>query len=86
MILVDNLRRSLEIEVSDAELDARIAELAEEQGTTVERLRPMLERTRNLERVRGEIEEDRIFEHLESKARITVTEEVPEAPEQPGVA
>lgn len=86
MILVDNLRRSLQIEVSDAEVDARVAELAEEQGTTVERLRAMLERTRNLERLRSDLEENKIFAHLEAKARITVTEELPEAPPEEFVA
>lgn len=86
MILVDNLRRSLEIEISEEELDARVAELAEEQGTSVERLRAMLERTRNFERIRGELEENKIFAHLEAKARITVTEEVPEAPSEEFVA
>ena len=81
MILIDNLRRHNDVQVSDEELDARIAEMAEEQGTTAEQMRSLIERARNMDRLRSDMEEDKVFAMLEEKATIHVKEELPPAPE-----
>jgi trigger factor len=81
MILVDNLRRQNDVKATDEELDARLAELAEEQGTSPEQMRSLIERAGNLDRLRGDLEEDKVFDLLEEKATITVKEELPPAPE-----
>ena len=81
MILVDNLRRQNDVKATDEELDARLAELAEDQGTSPEQMRSLIERAGNLDRLRGDLEEDKVFDLLEEKATITVKEELPPAPE-----
>lgn len=81
MVLVDNLRRQLEIQVSDDDVDARLNTLAEEQGTSPEHLRSLVERAGNMDRLRSDLEEDKVFDLLKEKATITVKEELPPAPE-----
>ena len=81
MILVDNLRRQNEVKATDEQLDAKLAELAEEQGTSAEHLRSLVERAGNLDRLRSDLEEEMVFDLLKEKAKITVKEELPPAPE-----
>ena len=79
MVLIDNLRRHNEIEIDDEAFDARLAEMAEKQGSDVERFRLLLERAGNLDRIRGEMEEDKVFDLIEESAKITVAEEMADA-------
>jgi FKBP-type peptidyl-prolyl cis-trans isomerase (trigger factor) len=80
MILIDNLRRGHEIKVDDEEFDARLTEMAGKQGSDVERFRLLMERAGNLDRIRGEMEEDKVFDLIEESAKITVAEETPGEP------
>jgi trigger factor len=79
MIVLDTIRRTDEIEVSDEELDAKLAELAEEQGMELEDFRRAVTRAQNLDRLRSDLEEEKVFSRLEERAKITVREELPEA-------
>jgi trigger factor len=80
MILIDNLRRGHEIKVDDEEFDGRLTEMAGKQGSDVERFRLLMERAGNLDRIRGEMEEDKVFDLIEESAKITVAEETPGEP------
>ena len=77
MVLVDNLRRAHDLKVSDEELKARIAEMAQEQGSSPEQLEGLIRRAGNLERLRSDMEEEKVFALLEEKAKVTVSEEAP---------
>lgn len=79
MVLIDNLRRGNDIKIADEEFDARLAEMAEKQGSDLERFRLLLERAGNLDRIRGEMEEDKVFDLIEESAKITVAEEIADA-------
>lgn len=79
MLLVDSLRRGREIKVEEEEFNARLAEMAEQQGTDPDRFRLLLERAGNLDRIRGEMEEDKVFDLIEESAKITVAEEMADA-------
>lgn len=79
MVLVDNLRRGHDIEITDEEFDARLAEMAEKQGSDLDRFRLLMERAGNLDRIRGEMEEDKVFDLIEESAKITVAEEMADA-------
>lgn len=79
MLLIDNLRRGHEIKVDDEEFEKRLAELAEKQGSDLDRFRLLMERAGNLDRLRGEMEEDKVFDLIEESAKITVAEEAADA-------
>jgi len=81
MVLLDNLRRQHEFDVTDEDVTAKLESLAEEQGTTPDHLRSLIERAGNMDRLRSDLEEDKVFDLLKSKAAITVKEELPPAPE-----
>jgi len=76
MLLMDNLRRSHDIKVDEDEFNKRLAEMAEKQGTEPDRFRLLMERAGSLDRFRGEIEEDKVFDLIEESAKITVAEEI----------
>jgi trigger factor len=79
MLLIDNLRRGNDIQISEEDFDARLAEMAEKQGSDLERFRLLMERAGNLDRIRGEMEEDKVFDLIEESAKITVAEEIADA-------
>ena len=79
MLLMDNLRRGHDIKVDEDEFNTRLAEMAEKQGAEPDRFRLMMERAGNLDRFRGEIEEDKVFDLIEDSAKITVAEEIADA-------
>lgn len=74
MVLMDNLRRQFGVEVGDEDITARVRELAEERDVKPEQMRQALESNRAIERLRDEIEEDRIFAALLEKAKVTEVE------------
>lgn len=78
MVIVDNLRRANEIEVSDEDVDARIEEMAAEQNSTKEQLKGLILRAGNMERLRADMEEEKVFAMLEEQAKIMVKEEMPQ--------
>ena len=70
-LLLDAIGKAEGIDVTDEELDEAIAEIAEERGTTPERLRPTMERTQELVLLRAQIREEKILDHLMERAEVT---------------
>ncbi len=70
-LLLDAIGKAEGIEVGDEEIDAAVAELAKERGTTPERLRPSLERTQELVVLRAQLREEKILDFLMGKAEVT---------------
>ena len=56
-----------------------LIDILEKQGTEPDRFRLLMERAGNLDRFRGEIEEDKVFDLIEESAKITVAEEIADA-------
>jgi trigger factor len=84
MIVLDNLRRSESIEVSEEEFEAKFTELGEEQGMDVAEFRRAVERAQNMDRFRSDLEEEKVFSLLEDRAKISVSEELPTATDVQG--
>jgi len=66
-LLMEGLRKKLDVQVSDEELEASLAQRAEAYGAPVESLR----RSGRADELRRELEEDKVFDLLASKAKIT---------------
>lgn len=73
-ILLDNLRRQHEIEASDEDVAAKIAELAAERDMEPDDFRRAVEGANQMDRLRSDLEEDLIFDWLAERAEITVVE------------
>ncbi len=84
MIILDNLRRTESIEVTEEELEAKLVELAEEQGMEVAEFRRAVERAQNMDRLRSDLEEEKLFAMLEDRAKITAREELPDSTDVEG--
>lgn len=69
-IILDNIRRREGIEVSDEDVESRIAELAGERGVTAEEFRQAVEASQNLDRLRHDLEEEKIFAYLLEHANV----------------
>ncbi len=68
--LLQTLAKRESLQVDDVELDARIAQMAEAQGTNAERLREAYRSAEVLEALRGQILEDKAFEFLLAAASV----------------
>ena len=66
-LLMEGLRKKLDIRVSDEELDTLLQQRAKDYGTTVEDLK----RSGRVDDLRHELEESKVFDLLASKAKIT---------------
>jgi trigger factor len=78
-IILDNVRRHEGITVTDEEVDARIAELAEKRGVTAEEFRQAVEASQNLDRLHHDLEEEKIFAYLLEHANVVDAEAPAEA-------
>jgi trigger factor len=73
-ILLDNIRRSEKIEISDEELQGKLAELAEERGMDAAGYERAVRASNNLERLRADLEEEKLFEMICAEATVEVVE------------
>lgn len=70
-LLLDAVGKAEKIEVSEAELDSKVEELAEEQGQNVQRYRAQLERSQDLLLLRAQLREEKILDMLMDSAVVT---------------
>ena len=79
MIILDNLRRHEGIEVTDEDVEAKLAELAAKRDVSVDDFRRAVAANDNMDRLRHDLEEEKIFAFLEEKAEISVVKSAPAA-------
>ncbi|MFV8750168.1 trigger factor [Nannocystaceae bacterium ST9] len=80
-LLLEAIREKESIDVSEEELAAEVAEMAEAQGQNPARLRATMEKNNQILVLRAQMREDRVLEHLMSKAELTeAPDPEPEAP------
>jgi len=77
-LVLDHVKKSQGIEATEEELDAKIEEIAREQGRSREETRQALELGDHLERLKLEIEEDRVFSWLADQVQVEVVERAAE--------
>lgn len=85
-LLLESVSTSQALEVSDAEVDARIVELAEARGQEVEAVRGWFQQDGSLEELRNRLLEEKTLDWLLERA--VISHEAPEpapAPEAPAV-
>jgi trigger factor len=70
-LLLDAIGKKESIEVSDEDVQARLAEMAEESGQNIDRMRASMEKSGQLLMVQAGLREERIFDFLMEKAEIT---------------
>lgn len=70
-LLLDSIGKKEEITVTSEELEEELAELAKEQGTNVEKLRAMLQKSGELMLLNAQIRENKIFEFLMGKSKVS---------------
>lgn len=73
-LILKNIARLESISVTAEETSARIGVLAESRGMTVEAMRETLEKEDMLDHVDNEVRHQKVFEFIESKARIRTVE------------
>ncbi|HCL26972.1 MAG TPA: hypothetical protein DIC52_00875, partial [Candidatus Latescibacteria bacterium] len=66
-LIMEGLRKKISVEVSDEEFEEYLATRAEQSGMKLEELK----RSPRAADLRRDLEEDKIFEHLQSGAKIT---------------
>jgi trigger factor len=69
-LLLDALAEAEDISASDDDIEARLHELAESQGSDPEKMRSMAEEQGWLDAIEVELRNERIYEHLATKAKI----------------
>jgi trigger factor len=69
-LLLDALAEAEDISASDDDIEARLHELAESQGSDPEKMRSMAEEQGWLDAIEMELRDERIYEHLAAKAKI----------------
>lgn len=72
-LILDHLAERENIEISDQEIDAKIAEMAENANQPVPKVRQVLEEDDGIERLRGQLRHEKVFELLEAKASLVET-------------
>ena len=86
-LLIDHVKKSQQIEVADEDIQARIEEIAAEQGRSPDEIRQALQMENHLDHLKMEIEEDRAYEWLAEQVQVEVVErtvdEAGEADESP---
>jgi trigger factor len=70
LLVLDDIARREAIQVSDAEVDAEVARLAEHTGRTAAAVRARLEKEGGLSRLRAMMRRDRSVDHVMSRATI----------------
>lgn len=82
-LLLDAIGKKETIEVSDEDVNARVNEMAEESGQNVDRMRASMEKSGQLLMIQAGLREERIFDFLMEKAKVT---EAPDPEPEPGAA
>lgn len=77
-LLLEAVAKKEGLAVTDEEVDARIQRMAEANRQTVETLKRALQRSRQIERLRGDLLSDKALQLLIDRAQIEEVEEVPE--------
>jgi trigger factor len=70
-LLLDAIARKESIEVPEAEVEAEVAAMAEEQSVNPQRLRAQMEKDNRLLLLRAQLREDKIFKWLMDRAAVT---------------
>ncbi len=70
-LLLDAIGKAEGLTVDEAEVDKELANLAEERGQNVDRLRATMEKNNQLLLLRAQIREEKILDFLMSKAEVT---------------
>jgi FKBP-type peptidyl-prolyl cis-trans isomerase (trigger factor) len=81
-ILLDNIRRSEKIEISDEELQEKLVGLAEERGMDAAEYERAVRASKNFDRLRADLEEEKLFEQICAEATIEVVEKETEAADE----
>ena len=82
--VLDGVARQEGIEVEDADLDAKIQEMAEQRGQPVEAIRGYIEQENAAEMLKARIQEEKTLDWLIENAKVTKVD--PPAPEEGGTA
>ena len=77
MLLIDAIAEAESFEVAEADVDARLAEMASAQGMEVDQLRMLAQQQGWLEAIEAELREKQAYDHLAAQASI----EISDAPE-----
>jgi trigger factor len=75
MFLFEAVRRQEGIEVTDEDIDARVAEVAAEHGFDVDKYRQYVQKGEEKDRIRHDILERRTYDFLLSRAEVTPAED-----------
>lgn len=70
-LLLDAIGKKESIEVSDEDVQKRLAEMAEESGQNVDRMKASMEKSGQLLMIQAGLREERIFDFLMEKAEVT---------------
>lgn len=73
-LILDHLADRENIQVSDEEIDRKIEEMAGNADQPVPKVRQILEEDGGIERLRGQLRHEKVFELLEAKARTLETD------------
>jgi FKBP-type peptidyl-prolyl cis-trans isomerase (trigger factor) len=74
LVVLDQLRQAEGLDVTDGEIEAHIAKMAQEQHMEPQELRRAIAGSNNMERLRNDLAEEKVFGMLEQHANITVVE------------
>jgi trigger factor len=77
-LLLDSIGKAESIDVSDEDFEKELAQMAEESGQNLARMRATMEKNSQLILVRAQMREERILDFLMGKAEITEAEDPPE--------
>ena len=72
-LLLEAVSGQLEVEVADADVDAKIEELAREQGMAPDRLRSAYEERGMIDALRSRLAEEKALDYLTSEAKVEET-------------
>lgn len=78
LFVLEALRNAEGLAVDDAELEARITQMAADQQVPAEDLRRAIQGGNNMERLRNDLVEEKVFALLEQHATVTLVERKPE--------
>ena len=71
MLLLEAVARQLDVEVSDQELEGRLADIARENNMNVKQVKAQLTQEGRLEAVRYDMKQDKALDVILEKAKIT---------------
>jgi trigger factor len=77
-LLLDAIGKAESLDVTDEDFEKELAEMAEESGQNLARMRAAMEKNNQLIMLRAQLREERILDFLMGKAEITEAEDPPE--------